>query len=63
MIEKIAEGVVEGNSHYYILLNNNDQIFDVLVSDFIQIIKYNVGDTVTFTYSEGAESNTVLGME
>lgn len=62
-IAKIAEGVVDGNSHYYILLNNNDEIFDVLVNDFIRIIKYNVGDTVTFTYSAGSESNTVLGVE
>ncbi len=62
-IAKIAEGVVDGNSHYYILLNNNDQIFDVIVNDFIQIIKYNVGDTVTFTYSEGSKANTVLDVE
>jgi hypothetical protein len=62
-ITKIAEGVVDGNSHYYILLNNNNAIFDVDVANFINIIKYNVGNTVTFTYSEGKESNTVLGVE
>jgi hypothetical protein len=62
-ITKIAEGVVDGNSHYYILLNNSDAIFDVEVANFISIIKYNVGDTVTFTYSEGTNSNTVLAIE
>ncbi|MGB8455387.1 MAG: CvpA family protein [Anaerocolumna sp.] len=62
-IAKIAEGVVDGNSHYYILLNNNNQIFDVEVVNFMNIIKYNVGDTITFSYSEGTESNTVLGIE
>ncbi len=63
IITKIAEGAIEGNSHYYILLNNSNEIFDVEVVNFINIIKYNVGDTVTFTYSEGMESNTVLGVE
>ncbi len=62
-ITKIAEGVVDGNSHYYILLNNSSAIFDVEVVNFINIIKYNVGDSVTFTYSESADSNTVLGVE
>ncbi len=62
-ITKMAEGVVDGNSHYYILLNNSSAIFDVEIVNFINIIKYNVGDRVTFTYSEGTESNTVLGVE
>ncbi|WMJ88321.1 CvpA family protein [Anaerocolumna sp. MB42-C2] len=62
-ITKIAEGVVDGNSHYYILLNSSNAIFDVEVVNFINIIKYNVGDTITFSYSEGTESNTVLGVK
>lgn len=62
-ITKISDCVVDGNTHYYILLNNSNEIFDVLVSDFINIIKYNVGDSVTFSYSTGSDSNTVLGME
>jgi len=62
-IEKIAESVVDGNSHFYILLANSDEIFDVTVEDYIKIIKYNVGDTVTFTYTSGLEANNVLGIE
>lgn len=59
-IAKIAQGVIDGNSHYYVLLEESDAIFDISVVDYINIIKYNVGDKVTFTYSEGAEVNTVL---
>ena len=59
-IAKIAQGVIDGNSHYYILLEESDAIFDVSVVDYINIIKYNVGDKVTFAYTEGAEVNTVL---
>jgi hypothetical protein len=62
-ITKIAEGVVDGNSHYFILFNNSSEIFDIEVVDFVGIIKYNVGDTITLTYSPGTESNTVLGIE
>jgi len=59
-ISKIAQGVIDGNSHYYILLEESDAIFDVSVVDYINIIKYNVGDKVTFSYSEGIDVNTVL---
>ncbi len=62
-ITKIADCVVDGNTHYYILLNNSKEIFDVTVNDFINIIKYNIGDTITLTYSTGTDSNSVLGIE
>lgn len=62
-IRKIAQSVVEGNSHYYILLTNSDEIFDVNVADFINIIKYDIGSTITFTYSTGGEANIVKGIE
>ena len=62
-ITKIAQSVIDGNSHYYILLNSNKAIFDVNVADFIGIIRYDIGDTITLTYSEGAEVNTVIGIK
>jgi hypothetical protein len=63
IISKISDCVVDGNTHYYILLNNSNDIFDVFVRDYINIIKYNVGDRITFTYSSGTDTNTVLGLE
>lgn len=62
-ITKISDCVVDGYTHYYILLNSSDAIFDVLVNDYINIIKYNVGNSITFTYTEGTDCNTVLGIE
>jgi hypothetical protein len=62
-IEKIAEGVVEGDSHYYIILENSDKIYDVSVVDYINIVKYNVGDKITLTFAKGEASNTVLSVE
>ena len=61
-ITKIAQGVVDGNSHYYIMLEGSDGIFDIPVVDFIDIIRYNVGDEVTVEYKEGDRSNTVLSL-
>lgn len=59
-ITKIAEAVIDGNSHYYIMLNNSNSIYDVIVSENIDIIKFNVNDTITLSYSEGTNVHTVL---
>ena len=61
-ISKIAQGVVDGNSHYYIMVEGSDEIFDIPVVDFIDIIRYDVGDEVAIEYKEGEQSNTVLSL-
>ncbi|WP_251391877.1 CvpA family protein [Mediterraneibacter agrestimuris] len=61
-ITKIAQGVIDGNSHYYVMLEDSDDIFDVSVADFIDIIKYDAGDKVTIEYKKGEKSNTVLSL-
>lgn len=61
-ITKMAQGVVEGNSHYYIMLEGSDEIFDVPVVDFLEIIKYDTGDEITVEYKEGKTCNTVLSL-
>ncbi|MDD3360704.1 MAG: CvpA family protein [Hespellia sp.] len=62
-ITKIAQGVIDGNSHYYIMIEGSDAIYDVSVVEFIDIIKYDEGDEVTIEYKEGEESNTVLSLQ
>ncbi len=62
-IKKIAETVIEGNSHYYVLLNESNDIFDVNVASNISIIRYNVGDSIHFEYKEGTESFTVISIK
>ena len=61
-VTKIAQAVVEGNSHYYLMIEGSDEIFDVSVADYIDVIRYNVGDRVTIEYKEGEETNTVLSV-
>lgn len=58
-IAKLADVVIDGNSHYYILLQGNDGIFDINVSKFPEIIRYNIGDFIKLTYTPGTSYNTV----
>jgi len=62
-ISKIAEGVIDGNSHYYIMIEGSNDIFDVSVVEFIDIIRYEVGDEVTIEYKETETANTVLSLK
>lgn len=59
IISKIADVVIDGNSHYYIILQGNDGIFDINVEKFPEIIRYNIGDFLKITFSPGASYNTV----
>lgn len=59
-IKKIAQGVIAGNSHYYIMLEDNDGIFDVNVVEYVEIVKYDVGDEITLEYMEGEGVNMVV---
>ena len=51
-ITAIAPVVVEGNTHYYVVLENSDKMFDVNVTDvnLMNIIRYQAGDTIQLTY-------------
>ena len=55
-VTKIAQGVVDGNSHYYIMVEGSEDIFDIPVTDFIDIIRYDVGDEVTIEYRKGEKT-------
>lgn len=60
VISKIAESVVEGNSHYYLLLDQSDTIYDVNVAEHISIIRYNAGASITLEYTEGSDRCSVV---
>lgn len=62
-IAKIAQGVIDGNSHYFIMIEGSEEIFDISVVDMIQIIKYEVGQEITVEYRQGEEANTVLSIQ
>ena len=61
-IERLAQAVVDGNSHYYLVLKGDNGIYDVSVADNLSIIRYREGDKVTFQYVEGEGVHTVISV-
>ncbi len=65
-IASIAPVVVEGNTHYYICLENSEEIFDVNVADstLIDIVKFSVGDMISLEYEMASNGIcTVVSVE
>lgn len=52
-IAAIAPVVIEGNTHYYVALENSGDLFDIDLSDksLIGIIRFQAGDSIQLTYS------------
>ena len=61
-ISRIVQGVIDGNSHYFVMLEDSDDIFDISIAEYISIIGFDVGDKVTIEYKAGEETNTVLSL-
>ena len=61
-IRRIVQGVIDGNSHYFVMLEGSDDIFDISIAEYISIIGFDVGDKVTIEYKAGEETNTVLSL-
>ncbi len=62
-ITRMAQGVVEGNTHFYLVIEDSELIFDVPIVDFMDIVKYDVGDRIKISYVEGDPTCTVLKIE
>ena len=52
-IRSIAQAVMDGNSHFYVTLEGSDAIYDFALPGLLEIVRYRVGDAITFTYLEG----------
>ncbi len=52
-IRSIAQAVMDGNSHFYVTLEGSDSIYDFALPGLLDIVRYRVGDAITFTYMEG----------
>ena len=62
-VTKVAQVVLEGSSHYYLMVEGSDAIFDVPVADFIDVIRVEPGMEITIEYKEGKKTNTVTALE
>ena len=59
----LRQAVLDGNSHYYLMLEDSDAIYDVSVADIIDVIKCELGEQVTVTYKEDKDVNTVTKLD
>ncbi len=55
-ISLISPIVVDGETHYYIMLSGRDVIYDCLVSDMIEVVRFEEGDSITLHYSSDSGS-------
>ena len=64
-IESISPVVLEGNTHYYVCLENQSDIFDINMTDtsLIKIIRFQAGDTITLEYQQGYGLNEVKALK
>lgn len=62
-ITRIAQAVIDGNSHYYIVLDSSDDIYDIDVSDNLSVILVETGDTITFEYVKDKDRNKVISIK
>ena len=64
VIESIAPIVLEGTTHYYICLKNDENIYDVDMTreELVEVIRCNVGDTITLQYEDGYGINPVTAL-
>ena len=50
VIADIRTAVIDGNSHYYITLENSVTAYSIQAKEFREVITYNLGDTVKITF-------------
>lgn len=50
-ISLISPVVLDGNSHYYVMLNGDGTLYDCPVANVVDIVRYKEGDSVTLTVS------------
>ena len=75
-IEKMAQAVIEGNSHFYITLGGEGAavtgletgqteqkfIFDIPVTEYPEIVGYDIGDTLTVHFIPGKPISIVTAL-
>lgn len=59
-ILRMTDAVVEGNSHFYLVLEGSDAIYDASITNVMDVVRYQIGDEITLEYEEGEKSNSVV---
>ncbi len=62
-IAEISPVVIDGNSHYYVILDGDPTIYDCPISSVVDIVRYRTGDRVTFNFTPGGTLVTVNSVQ
>lgn len=56
VINRISPVSIEGNTYYYIVLENDNTIYSVLVADLPEIVLSDIGDSIKIEFNDAEES-------
>ncbi len=59
VISTVLQVVIDGNSHFYVMLEDDANIYDFALPDMVGILAYEEGDSVEFTCVQGDKVFTV----
>ncbi|MCC6109547.1 MAG: Tat pathway signal sequence [Denitrobacterium sp.] len=62
-IRTISQAVVDSNTHFYLTLEGDGNIYDFPLPSMIDVVRYGVGDDIAFTYVDGDPTCTVQSIE
>ena len=57
-IVRITDAVMDGNTHFYVQLDGSGEVYDFALPNMLDIVTYQVGNAITFTYVEGDPVST-----
>ena len=63
VIRKITPGVIDGNTYYYLILENSEDIFEISLADFVGIVRYEPGDRISMGCLEGTDTWEVVELK
>ena len=58
-IRTMVQAVIDGNTHIYVTLEDDDAIYDFAIPNLIGMVTYQEGDKIAFSYIENTPTNTV----
>lgn len=54
VITHMTQAVIEGNTHFYLMLEGSERIYDFGLPGLLDIVRYSIGDSISFKYLEGS---------
>lgn len=62
-VTTVAQAVIDGTTHYYLVLDNGAAIYDAAIADYLDIIRVKEGQNITIEYKKGEKTNTVMSVK